>query len=35
MGRAPSKTDIFSEANEGSKITFNCWVGASVRVPKL
>jgi hypothetical protein len=35
MGRAPSKTDIFSEANEGSKITFNCWVGASVTVPKL
>jgi tetratricopeptide (TPR) repeat protein len=35
MGRAPSKTDIFSEANEGTKITFNCWVGASVRVPKL
>ena len=35
MGRAPSKTDIFSEANEGTKITFNCWVGASVTVPKL
>ena len=35
MGRAPSKTDIFSEANEGTKITFNCWVGTSVRVPKL
>jgi tetratricopeptide (TPR) repeat protein len=35
MGRAPSKTDIFSEANEGSKIKFNCWVGASVTVPKL
>ena len=35
MGRAPSKTDIFSEANEGSKITFNCWVGSSVTVPKL
>ena len=35
MGRAPSKTDIFSEANEGSKITFSCWVGASVIVPKL
>jgi len=35
MGRAPSKTDIFSEANEGAKITFDCWVGASVTVPKL
>lgn len=35
MGRAPSKTDIFSQANEGTKITFNCWVGGSVTVPKL
>ena len=35
MGRAPSKTDIFSQANQGAKITFNCWVGASVTVPKL
>ncbi|MDG2371036.1 MAG: hypothetical protein P8L83_00265 [Flavobacteriaceae bacterium] len=35
MGRAPSKTDIFSEANEGVKITFSCWVGASIKVPKL
>ena len=35
MGRAPSKTYIFSEANEGAKITFDCWVGASVTVPKL
>ena len=35
MGRAPSKTDIFSQANEGTKITFNCWVGASITVPKL
>jgi len=35
MGRAPSKTDIFSEANEGAKITFSCWVGASITVPKL
>ena len=35
MGRAPSKTDIFSEANEGEKIKFDCWVGASVTVPKL
>ncbi|MBN09703.1 MAG: hypothetical protein CMC79_04965 [Flavobacteriaceae bacterium] len=35
MGRAPSKTDIFTEGNEGSMIKFNCWVGASVKVPKL
>ena len=35
MGRAPSKTDIFSQANQGTKITFNCWVGSSITVPKL
>lgn len=35
MGRAPSKTDIFTEGNEGSTITFDCWVRGSVKVPKL
>ena len=25
-GRAPSKTDIFSEAMGGKKISFNCWI---------
>ena len=34
-GRAPSKTDIFTEGNEGAVIKFNCWVGESVTVPKL
>jgi len=35
MGRAPSKTDIFTEGNEGQVITFSCWIGGSVTVPKL
>lgn len=35
MGRAPSKTDIFTEGNEGTTITFDCWVRGSVKVPKL
>ena len=35
MGRAPSKTDIFTEGNEGSTITFDCWVKGSVKVPQL
>jgi tetratricopeptide (TPR) repeat protein len=35
MGRAPSKTDIFTEGNEGAVIKFDCWVGGSVTVPKL
>lgn len=34
-GRAPSKSDIFSEGMAGKTITFNCWVGGSVRVPSL
>ena len=35
IGRAPSKTDIFTEGNEGSVIKFNCWINRSVSVPKL
>ena len=35
LGRAPSKTDIFTEGNEGISIKFNCWINASVKVPKL
>ena len=34
-GRAPSKTDIFTEANAGEVITFGCWIGQSVTVPSL
>jgi tetratricopeptide (TPR) repeat protein len=33
--RAPSKSDIFSEGMAGKTISFNCWVGGSVRVPNL
>ena len=34
-GRAPSKTDIFTERKEGSSVTFSCWISSSVKVPKL
>ena len=34
-GRAPSKTDIFTEGNQGTSITFSCWIGRSVKVPSL
>lgn len=34
-GRAPSKTDIFTEGKEGSSVQFSCWIGRSVKVPKL
>jgi len=34
-GRAPSKTDIFTEGNEGTVIKFDCWINRSVTVPKL
>jgi tetratricopeptide (TPR) repeat protein len=34
-GRAPSKTDIFTEGMAGQTITFDCWIRASVKVPSL
>ena len=34
-GRAPTKTDIFTEGNEGSVIKIDCWIKSSVKVPKL
>ena len=34
-GRAPSKTDIFTEGKEGASVTFSCWIGTSVKVPNL
>lgn len=34
-GRAPSKTDIFTEGNEGAVIKFDCWINRTVTVPKL
>jgi tetratricopeptide (TPR) repeat protein len=33
--RAPSKQDIFTSGMAGKTITFNCWVGGSVKVPSL
>lgn len=34
-GRAPSKTDIFTEGNAGQTIRFSCWINDSVTVPEL
>ena len=34
-GRAPSKTDIFTEGNAGTEIKFSCWINRSVTVPSL
>lgn len=33
--RAPQKTDIFDAGMGGKTITFNCWVGGSIKVPNL
>lgn len=33
--RAPTKSDIFSEGMAGKTITFNCWIGGSIKVPNL
>ena len=35
IGRAPSKTDIFTEGNQEAIIKFDCWINTSVKVPKL
>ena len=34
-GRAPSKTDIFTDGSQGKRVTFSCWIRRSVRVPNL
>ncbi len=34
-GKAPTRADIFTEGNEGQTITIGCWIGSSVKVPKL
>ena len=34
-GRAPTKTDIFTEGNQGTSITFSCWIRRSIKVPSL
>ncbi len=33
--KAPSKTDIFQSGMAGKTLSFNCWVGGSVKVPNL
>lgn len=33
--RAPSNSDIFSDGMAGKTISFNCWIGGSVKVPNL
>lgn len=35
LSKAPSKAEIFSEGNGGSVIKIECWIGASVTVPKI
>ena len=34
-GRAPTKTDIFTEGNQGTSINFSCWIRRSIKVPSL
>ena len=34
-GRAPSKTDIFTQGKAGEIISFECWIRSSVTVPNL
>ena len=34
-GRAPSKTDIFTQGKAGEVISFDCWIRSSVTVPNL
>ncbi len=33
--RAPQKADIFSAGMAGKTVSFNCWVGGSIKVPNL
>jgi len=33
--KAPQKSEIFSSGKSGQTISFNCWVGGSVTVPKV
>ena len=35
MAKAPSKTDIFNSGMAGKSISFDCWVGGSIKVPNL
>lgn len=33
--RAPQKEEIFSAGNQGQTISIGCWIGGSVKVPKI
>lgn len=35
MAKAPTKSMIFDQGMAGKTVTFNCWVGGSVKVPNL
>lgn len=35
MSKAPSKEMIFNSGMSGKTVTFNCWVGGSIKVPNL
>jgi tetratricopeptide (TPR) repeat protein len=35
IGRAPSKSDVFTAGNGGQTINIGCWIGASVKVPVI
>lgn len=35
MSKAPSKEMIFQSGMSGKTVTFNCWVGGSIKVPNL
>jgi len=34
-GNAPTKSEIFTEGNQGSTIKIGCWIGGSVTVPNI
>jgi len=34
-GRAPSKTDIFTEGRSGETISVKCWIGKNITVPSI
>jgi hypothetical protein len=33
--KAPQKSEIFSSGRAGQTISIDCWIGASVTVPKI
>ena len=35
LAKAPQKSEIFSSGREGEIIRVGCWIGRSVKVPKL